>query len=89
MVALLEQYGGIPTATSAGLFRKPDLARRMIPGDAPYRIDGAAGSSLGEQLLWGAACGGEPEILRLALERVDWRRDNPRWFNMLEQTLRH
>ncbi len=89
MVALLEQYGGIPTAASAGLFRKLDLARRMISGEAKYRIDGAAGNALGEQLLWGAACGGEPEILRLALERVDWPRDDPRWFNMLEQTLRH
>ena len=89
MVALLERYGGIPTAASAGLFRKPDLARRMISGEAPYRIDGAAGASLGEQLLWGSACGGDPEILRLALERVDWQRDDPRWFNMLEQTLRH
>ena len=89
MVALLEKYGGIPTAASAGLFRKPDLARRMISGEARYRIDGAAGGSLGEQLLWGSACGGDPEILRLALERVDWRRDDPRWFNMLEQTLRH
>ena len=89
MVALLEKYGGIPTAASAGLFRKPDLARRMISGEARYRIDGAAGSSLGEQLLWGSACGGEPEILRLALERVDWQRDDPRWFNILEQTLRH
>ena len=89
MVALLEQYGGIPTAASAGLFRKLDLARKMIAGEAQYRVDGAAGKSLGEQLLWGAACGGEPEILRLALERVDWARDDPRWFNMLEQTLRH
>ena len=89
MVALLERYGGVPTAASAGLFRKTDLAKRMIAGEAPYRIDGAAGSSLGEQLLWGAACGGDPEILGLALDRVDWPPDDPRWFTALEQTLRH
>jgi hypothetical protein len=39
-------------------------------------------------LLWGAACGGDPEIVRLALARVDWARDDPRWFTMLEQPLR-
>ena len=88
MVALLERYGGIPNATSAGLFRKTDLARRMLSGDAPYRLDGVGGDTLAEQLLWGSACGGDPEIVRLALERVDWRRDDPRWFTVLEQPLR-
>lgn len=28
-------------------------------------------------------------MVRLALERIDWARDDPRWFAMLEQTLRH
>ena len=88
MIALLERYGGIPTAATAGLFRRPELARKMLAGETPFRIDGAAGESIGEQLLWGAACGGDPEILRMALERVDWTRDDPRWFGMLEQTLR-
>lgn len=88
MVALLERYGGIPNATSAGLFRQTDLARRMLAGDAPYRLDGVGGDTLAEQLLWGSACGGDPEIVRLALERVDWRRDDPRWFTVLEQPLR-
>ena len=88
MVALLERYGGIPAATSAGLFRKPELARRMLAGEAKYRIDGAAEGSLPEQLLWGAACGGDVEVLRMALDRVEWRRDDPRWFGILEQPLR-
>ena len=88
MVALLERYGGIPNATSAGLFRQTDLARRMLSGDAPYRLDGVGGDTLAEQLLWGSACGGDPEIVRLALERVDWPRDDPRWFTVLEQPLR-
>ena len=88
MIALLESYGGVPAATSAGLYRKPDLARRMLSGDAKYRVDGAAGAPLAEQLLWGAACGGDPETLRMALDRVEWPRDDPRWFGMLEQPLR-
>ena len=88
MIALLERYGGVPAATTAGLFRQTELARRMLAGEAPCRIDGAAGESLGEQLLWGGACGGDPEIVRMALERVDWPPDDSRWFAMLEQPLR-
>jgi ankyrin repeat protein len=88
MIALLARYGGIPAATTAGLFRQTDLAKKMLAGEAQYRIDGAAGESLGEQLLWGAACGGDPEIVRMALAHVEWARDDPRWFTMLEQPLR-
>jgi hypothetical protein len=88
MIALLERYGGVPAATTAGLFRQADLAKKMLAGDARYRIDGAAGASIGEQLLWGGACGGDPEIVRMALERVDWPPEDQRWFTMLEQPLR-
>jgi hypothetical protein len=88
MIALLERYGGVPAATTAGLFRKTELARKMIAGEARFRIDGAAGDSLAEQLLWGGACGGDPEIVRMALEQVDWPPGDRRWFTMLEQPLR-
>ena len=88
MLALLSRYGGVPTATTAGLFRQTDLARKMLAGEAPYRMDGVGGETVAEQLLWGAACGGDPEIVRMALERVDWPRDDPRWFAVLEQPLR-
>jgi ankyrin repeat protein len=88
MLALLERYGGVPAATTAGLFRQTDLARRMLAGDARYRLDGVGGDTVAEQLLWGGACGGDPEIVRMALERVDWPRDDLRWFAVLEQPLR-
>ena len=88
MIALLERYGGVPAATTAGLFRQTELAKRMLAGEARFRVDGAAGESIGEQLLWGGACGGDPEIVRMALERVDWARDDPRWFTIVEQPLR-
>src|SRR2546428_6022833 len=55
MIALLERYGGVPAATTAGLFRQTELAKKMLAGEARFRIDGAAGGSLGEQLLWGGA----------------------------------
>jgi ankyrin repeat protein len=88
MVELLERYGGVPMATTPGLYRRTELARRMLAGEAHYRPDGVGGKTLAEQLLWGAACGGDPEIVRMALERVDWARDDARWFTILEQPLR-
>jgi ankyrin repeat protein len=87
MITLLERFGGVPTAESAGLFRQTDLAKKMLAGEAPFRMDEGAGS-VAVQLVSGGACGGDPEIVRMALERVDWPRDDPRWFGMLEQPLR-
>jgi ankyrin repeat protein len=88
MVELLERYGGVAMATTAGLYRRTELARRMLADEAAYSMDGVGGQTLPEQLLWGAACGGDPEIVRMALEKVDWPREDPRWFHMLEQPLR-
>ncbi|MGH9762825.1 MAG: ankyrin repeat domain-containing protein, partial [Blastocatellia bacterium] len=88
MVELLSRYGGLPKATSAGLYRQTELAAKMLAGEAKYLLDGVGGDTLAEQLLWGASCGGDPEIVRVALERVDWPRDDPRWFEILEQPLR-
>lgn len=78
MVELLERYGGKPDATLAGLYRQTELAQRLV----------ASGEPIGEKLLWAAACGGDPEIVRMALELVDWPRDDERWFGILEQPLR-
>jgi ankyrin repeat protein len=86
MVELFERHGGVPAATTAGLYRQTDLARKMIAGEARYRLE--RGGTLFEELLWGAACGGDAEVVRLALEGIDWTRDDPRWFEMLEQPLR-
>ncbi len=88
MVRLLESYGAVPRATTAGLYRQTELARKMLAGEAKYGMDGAGGDTLAEQLLWGSACGGDPAIVRMALGRVDWPRDDRRWFHMLEQPLR-
>jgi ankyrin repeat protein len=86
MVELFESHGGVPCATTAGLYRQTDLAKKMIAGEARYRLE--RGGTLFEELLWGAACGGDADVVRLALEGVDWSRDDPRWFEMLEQPLR-
>ncbi len=90
MVELLERSGGQPNGTLAGLYRQTELARRLLAGEAGTPIpDGMfLGKPLAEELLWAGACGGDPEIVRMALDRVDWPRHDLRWFQILEQPLR-
>jgi hypothetical protein len=90
MVELLRSYGGQPNGTVAGLYRQTELARQLIAGTAgDPKPDGMfEGKPLPEELLWAGACGGDPEIVRMALERVHWPRDDPQWFGILEQPLR-
>jgi ankyrin repeat protein len=90
MVELLQRYGGQPNGTVAGLYRQTELAKRLIAGEAgtPPADGMFTGKPLAEELLWAGACGGDTEIVRMSLERVDWPRDDPRWFPILEQPLR-
>jgi len=90
MVKLLEQYGGVTSAMTAGHYRLTELAKQMLAGQIDGRVEEGmfAGQTLAEQLLWSAACGGDPEIVRLALEHIDWPRQDARWYRMLEQPLR-
>ncbi|MEX0885220.1 MAG: ankyrin repeat domain-containing protein [Phycisphaeraceae bacterium] len=87
MIDLLKRHGGRLPPGKVGLFRETELGRAML-----IEADGAAPNagrdSVAEQLLWGAAWGGDPELVRLALERIDWARDDSRWFKMLVQPLR-
>jgi hypothetical protein len=86
MIALLERHGGRLDPGAVGLYRLTDRARDLLMS-APAGA-GEDGQSVAERLLWGAACGGDPEIVRLALEHVRWPRDDSRWFTTLEQPLR-
>ncbi|HSB13662.1 MAG TPA: ankyrin repeat domain-containing protein [Bryobacteraceae bacterium] len=88
MVELLQRYGGVPEATTAGLFRQTELARKMLAGEAKYGSEGVGGDTLAEQLLWGGACGGDAEIVRMALEYIDRPKDDPWWFHIMEQPIR-
>jgi ankyrin repeat protein len=88
MVELLQNYGGVPEAATAGLFRQTELARKMLAGEAKYGSEGVGGNTLAEQLLWGGACGGDAEIVRMALERIGRPRDDPWWFHIMEQPIR-
>ena len=90
MIKLLESHGAVLDAPTVGLFRDVELARRMLAGDVrpdPSR-DTYAGKTIAEQLLWGGACGGSPEIVEMSLAQVDWPPDHRRWFGMLQEPMR-
>ena len=59
----------------------------MLDDDDGARDD-ESGQTVAEGLLWGGACGGDPDIVRMALAHIDWPRDDTRWFSILEQPLR-
>lgn len=89
MVALLERYGGKTNASMAGLYRRAGIARRLLEefGDAELPDDGFSQGRVADQLLGAAARGGDPEILRMALERVDIPHGDPRWNGLLQAPL--
>lgn len=77
MVELLVNHGGEVTADTAAIYRQTELTGRILAG-------GKADAS--EVLRFGAS-GGAPEIVAMALERVDWPRDDPRWFGIVTEPL--
>jgi hypothetical protein len=79
MVELLGRHGGIVTADTAAIYRQTDLALQMFAEDR--------GMPLAEELLRFSASGGDPEIVRMALDRIDWPRDDARWFRILTEPL--
>ena len=85
MVALLERYGGESNPSMAGLYRRPDLARKLLDkyGNTPLPDDGFGKGPVAEQLLAAAARGGDAEIFRMALERIDMPGGDPRWNGLL------
>ncbi len=90
MVELLRQHGGVVGADTAAIYRQTDLARQMLADDSRGMLpEGTVspGRTLAEDLLDFAASGGDPEIVRMALERIDWPREDPRWFRFLARPL--
>jgi ankyrin repeat protein len=85
MIELLVQYGGKPNPSMAGLYRRKDLAEKLLAeyGDTKLEDDGFSSGTVAEQLIGGAARGGDPEILRMGMERVDWPDCDKRWYGSL------
>ena len=80
MIALLERYGGrLSPGAAAGLGVVAQAARLLD--------DEAASGTVAEELLSGAIACPSPEIVRMALERIDWPRGDPRWYWKLENAL--
>ena len=90
MVELLRARGGLVTADTAALYRETQLARQILAdeerGVFPRNATLTEGS-LVEDLLRFGGDGGASEIVGMALERVDWSRNDVRWFRMLESPL--
>ncbi len=85
MIALLQRYGGWIDPGSAGYARQVEIARKMLAGEIDPHIEpnDFSGRTVAEQLLWGGASSLCAEIVRMALEHVDWPPEDPRWFWML------
>jgi ankyrin repeat protein len=90
MIELMRSHGGVLGAIPAGLYGETELAAEMLAGRVDPHLDEGhfAGETVAEQLLWGAVCGGAEAITRMALREVEWPRDDPRWYRILEQPLR-
>ena len=89
MIALLERYGGESNPNMAGLYRRKDLAEALLArhGDAKLPDDGFGSGTVAEQLVASAARGGDPEILRMGLERIALPPGDERWHGLLRAPL--
>jgi len=87
LIALIEKYGGWIDAGAAGYAAQTEMARKMLAGEIDPHLEpnDMSGHTVAEQLLWGGASSLCDDIVRMALERVDWPPDDPRWFGMLRR----
>ena len=88
---LIERYGGTLDAVNAGYLGQTEVSKRLFAAEAAGQLrEGAVPKdrTLAETLLWSAAGGGDPEIVRMSLDRIDWPREDPRgWHWPLWQAL--
>ncbi len=87
MLALIEKHGGWIDPGGAGYARQTEIARKMLAGEIDPHLEpnDFSGHTVAEQLLWGGASSLCDDIVRMALERVDWPHDDRRWFGMLRR----
>ena len=80
MKRLLLDRGAEPQPWTITLVGDVDEARRMLEADAS--------EELARELTWSAACNGRPAIVELALPRLNWAANDPRWHWILIQPIR-
>ena len=74
MVELLRRHGGVVSADTAAIYRQTGLAKQMLSDESRGTLGPgivSPGKPLAEELLNFGAMGGDPQIVRLALERID------------------
>ena len=84
MLDLLISHGGLVQAVTAAYHRDTELARRYLAEESEGRLKPGTvspGKTVAEDLLDGDC--GDPEMIRMALERLDWPRDDPRWRSLM------
>ena len=82
VIAVLERYGGFADALVVGHFGLIDRARQLLADEATGRLRPRTvpdGVTVAARLLDSGAEGGRPDIVRLALEHVDWPQGDERW----------
>ncbi len=87
MTALLRRRGAFVSVETIGLYRDVTAARDVVAGRAPAVTDRRDRTAY-EQLLWAAACGGEPAIIELCLPLIERQSDDPWWSQILQQPMR-
>jgi hypothetical protein len=90
IVDLLRRHGGVVSADIAGIYRQTDLARQMLADEERGTLPAGVvspGKPVAHELLQFGASGGDPEIVGMALEKIDWPRDDPRWFRCATEPL--
>ena len=84
MLDLLSRHGGVVSAVTAAYHGDVAIARQRIQEEDAGRLPPGGvtpGRTVAEDLLDGDC--GEPEIIRMALARIDWPSDDPRWYAAL------
>jgi ankyrin repeat protein len=82
VIAVLERHGGFADALVVGYFGLIDQARQMLADEAAGRLRPRTvpdGGTVAARLLDCGADGGRPDIVRLALEHLDWPPGDERW----------
>lgn len=88
MLELLARHGGVVSAVTAAYHGDIAIARERIQQEDAGRLPPGGvrpGRTVAQDLLDGDC--GEPEIIRLALARIDWAPDDPRWYGVLRGPL--
>ena len=90
MKVLLRRRGAFTSVETMGLYRDTEAARAVLEGrtTAYSHPDPVRDGSTAENMLWGAACGGDPEIVAMCLARIDRAPDDSWWAVILLQPMR-